>query len=266
MSGPEELARDTPEGGHTAWVRRARPVLGTLVEIGLPPDHSQALPALWAVQGHARLHQVPHEPDSDLSRLHAAAMGQPVAVHLWTAAVLMLAQAWHRACPAFDVALGSGDWAIRGTTAYRLSVGARLDLGGLAKGWAVDRVVQTALDLGVPALWVNAGGDLRVHGTSLPVVLRNETRGGVHPWGQLSEGALATSDFRPDARSRLWRADAAANHGPAGAHLSVMAASCASADALTKVVGAWGLNDPRTQVLLQAHHARACMHREPGAA
>ncbi len=264
MPAPEELARDTPEGSQTAWVRRARPVLGTLVEIGLPPDHSQALPALWAVLDLVQSRMSVHEPDSDLSRLHAAAMGQPVAVHLWTAAVLMLAQAWHRACPAFDVALGSGDWAIRGTTAYRQSLATRLDLGGLAKGWAVDRVVQTAMDLGVPALWVNAGGDLRVHGTSLPVALRNETQGGVHQWGQLSDGALATSDFRAGARSSLWGPTSGGHPRPA--HLSVMAASCATADALTKVVAAWGLNDPRTQVLLQAHHARACVHSEPGTA
>jgi thiamine biosynthesis lipoprotein len=261
----EPLERDTPEGSPIPWVRRARPVLGTLVDIGLPADHLQALPALWAVLDLVQTRMSVHEPDSDLSRLHAAAMGQPVTVHLWTAAVLLLAQAWHRACPAFDVALGSGDWAIRGTTAYRQSIATRLDLGGLAKGWAVDRVVQTALDLGVPALWVNAGGDLRVQGCTVPVALRDEGQGGVHPWGRLSDGALATSDFRPGARSQLWRA--AAGHGIACAHLSVMAPSCATADALTKVVAAWGLDDPRTQVLMQAHHARAVLHGplgEPG--
>jgi len=244
------------------WLRRARPVLGTLVEIGLPSQHAKVLPDLWTVLDLVQARMSMHDEASDLSLLHAAAPHHAMNVHVWTAAVLHLAQAWHRACPAFDVAQGSGGWNIQGLSAQRLSAGTRLDLGGLAKGWAVDRVVQTAADLGVPAIWVNAGGDLRVRGTHLPVVLRDELQGGVYPWGELSDGALATSDFRPGARSRLW-CDAepqARLDVQTGRHLSVMASSCATADALTKVVALWGLHDPRTEVLLQAHHAKAWVH------
>jgi thiamine biosynthesis lipoprotein len=244
------------------WLRRARPVLGTLVEIGLPPEHAKVLPDLWAVLALMQSRMSMHEPGSDLSLLHATPAHQPIQVHVWTAAVLHLAQAWHRACSAFDVAQGTGGWAIQGLGVQRLSDATRLDLGGLAKGWAVDRVVQTAADLGVPAIWVNAGGDLRVRGTHLPVVLRDELQGGVYPWGELSDGALATSDFRPGARSRLWcNAEPQARlDAHTGRHLSVMAPTCATADALTKVVALWGLHDPRTEVLLQAHHAKAWVH------
>jgi thiamine biosynthesis lipoprotein len=248
--------------GDETWLRRARPVLGTLVEIGLPPEHAKVLPDLWAVLDLVQARMSMHEEASDLGLLHAAPPRHPVTVHVWTAAVLHLAQAWHRACPAFDVAQGSGAWRIQGVSAQRLSAGTRLDLGGLAKGWAVDRVVQAATDLGVPAIWVNAGGDLRVRGTSLPIVLRDELQGGVHPWGELSDGALATSDFRSGARAHLWRdADPSApRDAQPGCHLSVMAPTCATADALTKVVALWGLSDPRTDVLLQAHHAKAWVH------
>jgi thiamine biosynthesis lipoprotein len=254
----------------TFWTRRARPVLGTLVEIGLPSAHAADAadePALWAelwaVMDTVQARMSAHDADSDLGRLHAAPEGQPVTVHPWTAEVLRLARAWHLTCPAFDVALGSGAWAIEGDQAWRLSPHTRLDLGGLAKGWAVDRVVARAQALGVPALWVNAGGDLRASGCALPIHLRDEGQGGAYPWGVLEDGALATSDFRPGARSQLWHAaagSAAESTADRPGHLSLMADDCATADALTKVVAAWGLCDPRTQGLLQAHAAQAWVH------
>jgi len=245
----------------TPWTRRARPVLGTLVDIGLPDEQTAGQPGVWAelwqVMDTVQARMSAHAQDSDLARLHAAPVGQRITVHPWTAEVLQLAQAWHQACSAFDVALGSGGWAIEGDQAWRRSSHARLDLGGLAKGWAVDRVVAVAHQHGVRALWVNAGGDLRASGCVLPIHLRDERHGGAYPWGVLEDGALATSDFRPGARSKLWHTDAAAQRP---GHLSLMADDCATADALTKVVAAWGLHDPRTQGLLHAHGAQAWVH------
>ncbi|MFC5470141.1 FAD:protein FMN transferase [Cohnella suwonensis] len=46
----------------------------------------------------------------------------------------------------------------------RLSRGARLDLGGLVKGWAVDRIAAMLSASGIPSGHLNAGGDLRVWG------------------------------------------------------------------------------------------------------
>ncbi len=248
----------------SAWTRRARPVLGTLVDIGLPDEQVARRPDLWAelwqVMNTVHARMSAHAADSDLGRLHAAPVGRAVTLHPWTAEVLRLAQAWHQACSAFDVALGSGAWVIEGDQAWRLSSHTRLDLGGLAKGWAVDRVVALAHQQGVPALWVNAGGDLRASGCALPIHLRDEGQGGAYPWGVLEGGALATSDFRPGARSQLWRAGATAERVERPGHLSLMADVCATADALTKVVAAWGLHDPRTQGLLQAHGAQAWVH------
>lgn len=233
--------------------------MGTLVEIGVPADQEQLLPGLWAVLDtvHARMSMF--DAASDLSRLHATRAGVPIAVHPWTAAVLHLAQAWHRACPAFDVALGTGAWRIQGEQASRLDDDTRLDLGGLAKGWAVDRVFDAARQAGLMRLWVNAGGDLRVAGLDLPIHLRDERQGGAWPWGHLSEGAMATSDFRPGARASLWSPDASPDQAQRQ-YLSVIADACATADALTKVVAAWGLHDPRTQVLLRTHRAQAWVH------
>ena len=117
--------------------------------------------------------------------------------------------------------------------------------------------IDAARDLGIRALWVNAGGDLRAQGVALPVSLRDERAGGVTPFGTLCDAALATSDFREGARAHLWRHDSGDG---LRRHVSVMAPTCATADALTKVIAAWGMGDPRAQVLLQAHRAQAWVH------
>jgi len=255
------------------WCRRARVVLGTLVEIGLPEGQAPHLSALWAVLDTVQSQMSAHVPDSDIARLNAAPVGQRVPLHPWSDTVLQLAQGWQRDCAAFDVACGTGRWALQGGHAWRQDATTRIDLGGLAKGWAVDQVVAKALALGIEAVWVNAGGDLRTHGVAVPLQLRDEGQGGTRPFGTLSEGAFATSDFRPAARSRLWvapsaqgraqanaTATAAAAATPPGRHVSVLADTCTAADALTKVVAALGLGHPQTQGLLQAHGAQAWVH------
>lgn len=51
--------------------------------------------------------------------------------------------------------------------AIRLEAGTRLDLGGIAKGWIVDQVIDGPL-LGYTNALVSAGGDLRVRGGPAP--------------------------------------------------------------------------------------------------
>jgi FAD:protein FMN transferase len=73
--------------------------------------------------------------------------------------------------------------------------GIRLDLGGLAKGYAVDRAVSVLLQAGVNSGLVNAGGDLRAFGAdSFIVEIRDPSNPGNtvarFPVGNL---ALATS-------------------------------------------------------------------------
>jgi thiamine biosynthesis lipoprotein len=69
-----------------------------------------------------------------------------------------------------------------------LDHGVRLDLGGIAKGWAADRVLASLRPLG-PAL-VNAGGDIAATGRPWPVGV--QTPGGPITL-ELRDGALATS-------------------------------------------------------------------------
>jgi thiamine biosynthesis lipoprotein len=66
-----------------------------------------------------------------------------------------------------------------------LGAGVRLDLGGIAKGYAADRVAEL-LALSGPCL-VNVGGDIGVRGGSWPVAVTDELT------LELTSGALATS-------------------------------------------------------------------------
>src|ERR1700681_1095551 len=73
-------------------VRRARPLLGTFVDItatGSEPDHLERAieSAFSAVE---RVHHLMsyHEPDSDVLRLNRANAGTPIVIHAWTYAVL----------------------------------------------------------------------------------------------------------------------------------------------------------------------------------
>lgn len=255
-----------PHAQAAPWLRRARPLLGTIVDIGVPVGADQALLAAFeAIEQVQRCMSV-FEPGSDLSRSHAAAVGEPVRLHPWTAEVLRLAQELSRQTDQMthgrlDVALGSGPWTLQGqgddTCLVRQSDTTRFDLGGLAKGWAVDKAVEEARQQGASAVWVNAGGDLRVQGLSLPIALRHEADGGVLPWAELQDGAVATSDFRPGARSSL--------SGPLRqAHLSVIAPRCAWADALTKILAQQAsLDSVEVQSLLRHYQAQVCVHDQP---
>lgn len=132
-----------------------------------------------------------------------------------------------------------------------------VDLGGIAKGHAVD-LAMAALQLPTGAsARVNAGGDLRVAGPEAQsIALRVPTHPSAEqPYLELREGSLASS---------------AADDGPV-AHfdgrcrgierqqtfVSVVAPRCALADALTKVVLALG---PEAAKVLAAFEASAYLY------
>lgn len=256
------MSSGDPSPQESAWMRRARPILGTLVEVVVPVGHEAALEAAFQVMVDVQRCMSRYEPHSDLSRCHAVPVGEAVALHPWTAEVLSVAAELHeRSEGLFDVALGSGRWMLdreRDTTMLiRLDEGTRLDLGGIGKGWAVDHALQTALARGAPAACVNAGGDLRTQGVAVPVCLRDERVGGVYPWVQVEDGAMASSDFSAGARATL------AGMRRAG-HVSVAAPLCVWADALTKVLAVLGRVDhPLMLDLLRHYRAQAWIHDLP---
>jgi thiamine biosynthesis lipoprotein len=84
-----------------------------------------------------------------------------------------------------------------------LERGYRLDLGGIAKGWAADRVLARLREAG-PAL-VNAGGDIAAAGAEWPIGI--DTPEGTTTVA-LERGGLATSGRD----RRRWLQNGAARH------------------------------------------------------
>ncbi len=80
-------------------------------------------------------------------------------------------------------------------SSVRLEGRGEIDLGGIAKGWIVDRVVEMLLEAGASSAIVDGGGDIRVVGGPWPI---EYGRGHVV---YVESGAIATSSIR----RRRWR-------------------------------------------------------------
>lgn len=249
------------------WLRRAQPLLGTLVEIGVhdPRGNRQgSVDAAFAAVRDTQTALSRFDARSDVSRFARLRRGERMAVRQVTREVLVAAADLHAASAGtFDVTLGSAPagWALVGAELHKLRDETRIDLGGIGKGHAVDLAVQVLIAEGCASGWVNAGGDLRAFGDlDAPVHLRVEQTGGVRPFALLRDGAFATSHFGLGSRSQL-----AAGAGEAataeGAHASVAAPLCLWADALTKVVALSGdIAQPALLRLLARYDARAWLH------
>jgi thiamine biosynthesis lipoprotein len=244
-------------------MRRARPLLGTFVEV---EANGPSGPALERAIAHAfgaieRVHCLMsfHDPRSDVSRLNRHAASTQVVVDPWTMKVLRKARSLYEATDGlFDCAVGHEamrrgllpsqdlDHIERGTfsavefvstTAIRFSARIAIDLGGIAKGFAVDRAIAVLRTHGVREALVNAGGDMRVTGeTSQPVHIRcpGDERHVVQA-GLLRNAAIATS--AANATLRKGKAPAASiASDPDRVAYSVVAPTCLLADALTKVL------------------------------
>lgn len=223
------------------WLRRARPLLGTLVEIGVPDQAvgAEAVQAAFDAVLRVQACMSRFEPGSDVVRFARLPMGGELTVAAETAEVLQAAQALQQASGGlFDITQGRAPegWHCEGRRLRKHAALAAFDLGGIAKGYAVDRAVQALQHAGCVAGWVNAGGDLRAFGpVQVPVLLRDEHLGGVRPFAELGDGALATSYFGAASRNLAWASGRAVR-----AHVSVAAPCCLWADALTKVVAVSG--------------------------
>lgn len=232
-------------------VRRAQPWLGTRVEIGVhrstasTPMNDAIDAAFGAI---ARVHRAmsAHDPISDVTRFNAAPDSAEIDCDPWTVRCLRVAQRLHeRTEGRFDVTLGTArvrPWTVVSTTRVRKHGGAvRIDLGGIAKGFAVDRAACTLRAWGVHDGWVDAGGDLRVLGMRpLRVAVRDWRTPQRAAWSlELARGSFASSQYI-DGRSPS-RGDALIDPRVAREHreaclVSVAARTCVIADGLTKVV------------------------------
>ena len=242
--------------GWGRWRRRARPLLGTLVEVGLSlpidgsagglgwestqPDEgaaNAAFDAAFAAIQSAQACLSRFETGSDIARFNALRGGERLRLRPITRDVLQAAYELHTASGGvFDISQGTAPqgWRLDGDWLEKCDDRTQLDLAGIGKGHAVDLAVLALQGQGCAAGWVNAGGDLRVFGAlDLPLQLRCETGGGVRPFGSLRDGAFATSALGGPHRARLVGVTPTVE-----VHVSVAAPLCLWADALTKVVAA----------------------------
>lgn len=256
-------------------IERARPLLGTLGAIRAEGtgEVERAVESAFAAIALVEARMSAYRDDSDLAAVARLDAGERAAIHPLTARCLWLALALARASDgAFDPVVPAPAGAPRAASwrDLRVARGAvavtrplRLDLGGIAKGYAVDRAIAALRRAGVAAATVNAGGDLRSYGADEWVALA--PRHPAPPGAVLiADGALASSDVVASAEDR----GAPQHREPVtGAPLppafaSVAAPRCAVADALTKVVLARGA---AAGPLVARLRARAFLHR-PGRA
>ena len=229
-------------------IQRARPLLGTFVEMrveGLRErDASIAIEVAFADV--ATIHRLMsfHERESDLSRLHAADVGTRVEIDPRTFEVIAFAcviakvseGAFDPTSAARTIARGRlpkpvsafapdlnasvDDIELLDGRFIRLHRPLWIDLGGIAKGYAVDRAVAILQSAGASQICVNAGGDLRVAGEREEIVHLRDANGNIGLRAvEIRDAALASSVI-PDTTRRA----------------SVVAPQCIVADALTKVV------------------------------
>jgi thiamine biosynthesis lipoprotein len=271
-------------------IERAQPHLGTLVQIGVALDDDAA--AYAAIDAGfaaiASIHRLMsfHDTASDVSRLNRDASRTTVAVAPHTFAVIAKALEISAASGgAFDITVAPKlvEWGVLpspgatpdATATWRdieLCAPDRvhfhkplwIDLGGIAKGYAVDHAFRDMnLAPGTRAK-VNAGGDVRILGAER-VLLRVEGHETGHmPVVDLENAALASSSGAGAVR------EAGLTAGQ-GCHIdgvsrmaigvnnfvSVVAEECMIADALTKVVLAQGL---QAHDVLMAFRATAYLH------
>lgn len=266
-------------------IRRARPLLGTFVEITAQGGDEAHLHAAIdeAFSAVSIVHQLMnfHDPASDVGRLNCGAAHKPLRVRHWTRRVLLAARNFARETGgAFDITAAArgrdqgllpekgadpfcGNWrdiifASDGRVHFRRPL--LIDLGGIAKGFAVDRAMEALLRGGASGGVINAGGDLRVFGPEATLVsIRHPFDPGLRAKTiAVRDGSIATSI------AQNGRADFA-NQSPffdgrtgtpvlSKISATVCARDCMTADALTKIALAMR---HEARPILRKHQARA---------
>lgn len=223
-----------PSRSHLELVRRSQPLLGTFVTISAyGSDKSELHQGISAAfEEIRRVDQLMsiHRKDSEISRLNRQASAAPVAVSSELFSVIAKAQEIAlETAGAFDITirpladlwgfiwkeyrlpteeelnqvlpLVNARWVEldpKRQTVQFLMEGISLDLGGIAKGYAVDRAIESLKANGITNAMVKAGGDLRVTGhrpgqRPWKVQLEDPLKHGHRTRIPLKEAALSTS-------------------------------------------------------------------------
>ncbi len=222
-------------------------MLGTFVQVSLRRGSNADLERA-AVSAFARIESVSsemnfHDPSSDLSRLNQLSLGRWMKLRPSLGQVLDFSRRLQiESGGIFNIATGSPAASVgeRSRPAFEIAgervrrmLPLRLDLGGVAKGYAVDEAVAAIRRIS-PLIegCVNAGGDLRVFGKSRQSVWirKGVTNATLAETFSLRERAVATSSLRSDHRSPI-----GLKRPEPETTVTVLADSCMTADALAKI-------------------------------
>ncbi len=204
------------------FVRRAQPLLGTYVVISAHgANANEAVSAAFAevqrIDGLMSLHR----PDSELSKLNSRTIkkvsddlfrvlekAEEISVLTegsFDVTIRPLADAWgfiqkeYRVPSQAELAIALEkvnyhhvllERATRGVKFLR--DGVSIDLGGIAKGYAVDCAIEKLRGMGITNAMVRAGGDLRVMG-DWPVQIEDPAKRGQRTTITLKDSAISTS-------------------------------------------------------------------------
>lgn len=240
-------------------IRRARPLLGTFVEIAVSGTGraamEEAVEAAFATVAEVHRLMSFQDPASDVALLNRKAAERAIIVHPWTFEVLEASlEIQRRSAGIFDIAAAQGRWRrpscigsveLFPSKHVRFSdPGVAIDLGGIAKGFAVDRAIDVLRDRGVPQGLVNAGGDLAACGLDKALISLRDPRDPrrILCRTEISGEALASSGRKVDPFGGSDTTETAVidprtlRYAQAAVGATVRANRCMIADSLTKVV------------------------------
>jgi thiamine biosynthesis lipoprotein len=212
------------------WFKREEAIMGTAIVVELWADsRAEGQAAIDAVM--AEMHRIdramsPHKPESELSRINREAGRGPVRLSAEMAALIGRAIEFSRwSDGAFDItyasvgqlydyragvapddaavaaarqAIGWQELLLDGATLRFGQPGMRIDLGGFAKGHAVDRSIAILRERGIANAMVSAGGDSHLlgdhRGRPWMIAVRDPRReGGAAAVLPLQDVAVSTS-------------------------------------------------------------------------
>ncbi len=273
--------RAAPRATAGGWMRRQESIMGTAISVELwSEDRREGEAAMAAVMD--EMHRIdramsPHRPDSELSRLNRDAAAGPVPLSDEMFRLLAAAQRFselsggafdisyaavgrlydYRAGTGPDAAALEAARALVGWRGLELDAAARtlrfakpgmcIDLGGFAKGHAVDNATALLRRRGIAHAYVAAGGDSRVigdrRGRPWTIAVRDPRRPGeVVAVLPLEDTAISTSGdyeryFERDGVRCHHIVDPATGRSPdAVRSVTVLAADGLTSEALSKTV------------------------------
>lgn len=192
------IVSSLPPHAYAEWISREEAVMGTRIAVELwSPDRARGERLITRVMDEMRRVDAlmsTYKPTSQVSLINARAAHEPVTVDADLFGLLETALDYSRVTEgAFDITYASvgylydyrrhikpSDEALAAalpavdyrhlrldpaTRSVRFArTGVRIDLGGIAKGWAVDQGIELLRTAGVERAFVTAGGDTRILG------------------------------------------------------------------------------------------------------